>query len=131
MEALSATLSFLEKQGTWVFDSTNGLVSGETSINTELSGTFVFDDLVFTAGFRFGGTYKSDRGDFDRCLKLYEAHREGWGYVNGHGYFGDDKFKVLTAIITPNEIILKLSRPFGRMYERWSGKESDVMILKR
>lgn len=70
----------------------------------EIRGTFVFGTTTFDAGYRYNATE-------DWCttyLRIYAGKDANGKYVNGHDFFGDDKFSIKNIKLSFNKIDIKL-----------------------
>jgi hypothetical protein len=61
------------------------------SYGEEIQGTFVFNDIIFEAGYRFNGPHYH-QGGYNKCLRIYNGKDDNGNSISGHDYFGDDKF---------------------------------------
>ena len=73
---------------------------------TEIQGVFNFNGIVFNAGYR-SGYPKYHQGGYAKCLRIYEGYLNG-DKINGHEYFGDDKFGVNSVEKDANKLILTM-----------------------
>lgn len=100
----------------------------------EIFGTFVFNGINFDAGYRYDGpTHR--QGGYDKCFVVYNGV-QGSKSIYGHSYFGDDKFKVMNAVISDYCVVLELSYPLyeeGKMYkfDPTTFENDKIIILKR
>ena len=97
----------------------------------ETAGTFVFNGILFEAAYRCDGP-RQHQGGYDKCLKLYSGTMRDGSRVDGHSYFGDDKFLVVSAIEDGETIILELHMPlYIRSEGIFSNKDNKVILRKR
>ena len=93
-----------------------------------IHGTFVFNDIVFEANYRFNGP-KYNQGGYTQCFAISQGVDSSGNRYLGHSYFGDDKFGVEKADIYSDRIIIYLTYP---LYSRCSfSNRVQVVILKR
>jgi len=92
---------------------------------SEIRGSFEYNNLVFQAGYRYGGHYQ-DQGGYGKCLRIYHANN---GTLYPHDYFGDDKYEVASADIQSDKVILTMRFPLDREDEFLKGP--TTIILKR
>lgn len=58
---------------------------------SSVSGWFEHDGIRFNAEIRCGGDL-NHQGGFSQCLKVNSSKEDD--YINGHMFFGDDKFEI-------------------------------------
>lgn len=56
-----------------------------------ISGWFEHDGIRFNAEIRYDGD-RNHQGGFSQCLKVNSSKEDD--YINGHMFFGDDKFEI-------------------------------------
>jgi hypothetical protein len=90
-------------------------------------GKFTFNGVTFDAEYRDakGGSNWSQRG-FDKCLII----GRGSDGSDGHGYFGDDKWKVEYVVIGTKEVIITLDLPLRVIGDIWNSTQTVTLIRK-
>ncbi len=66
--------------------------------------------IRFIAEYRFGND--DSKGGFERCLKVSAGNSLGLE-IDGHRFFGTDKFGVDTALQGPGSLVLHLAGPLS------------------
>ena len=90
----------------------------------EVFGTFTFNGIIFDASYRYDGDV-NHQGGYNKCLVIYRGNNRS---VDGHTYFGDDKFQVNGATFNGNTVILELSFP---LYEAAKGFSWNLATLEQ
>ncbi|ARF10032.1 hypothetical protein Indivirus_9_9 [Indivirus ILV1] len=92
----------------------------------EIPGLIILDGITFDVGYRFGGSV-NHQGGYSKCLRIYNG-KKGQQIINGHDFFGDDKFEVLSSDENANNIVLELSWPLVEVNKRYN---DDTLIMDR
>ena len=98
----------------------------------EIFGEFTLDGIVFEAGYRYGGDL-GHQGGYHKCLRIYSGKDATNNRIDGHGYFGDDKFEVASMEEYVDDIVLQLTFPLTRKEDRYKifNNGSKTIIIKR
>ena len=97
----------------------------------EIFGEFTLYGIVFEAGYRYGGNL-NHQGGYHKCLRIYSG-KAATNRIDGHQYFGDDKFEVESMVEYLDNIVLQLTFPLARKEDRYKvfNDSSKTIIIKR
>lgn len=75
---------------------------------SEILGQITHDNKTWNVGYRYGGD-RQHQGGYAQCLRIYNSTDK----ESGHGYFGDDKFEIVSAEKVNSGYMLTLSWPLS------------------